>query len=205
MKTTSDHNFNFIKFIPTIGIIVFIGLFIYAASLYPGGSQKDISSLGYDWVHNYWCNLMNINSINGELNPARPYAISAMAILCISLAVFFIRYSKSLGDATLTSSAIKWGGCMSMLTAIFIYTKHHDLMTIVASVFGLFAVVGILYSLYKSTWRFFKISSIFCILLLALNNYIYYSSNYLEYLPLLQKTTFLFILTWIIGLNYKVK
>ncbi|MGB5430515.1 MAG: hypothetical protein WBM94_12640, partial [Eudoraea sp.] len=60
--------------LPTVGILIFIGLYIYAASLYPGGSQLDSNSLGFDWMNNYWCNLMNENGMNGLENPARPFA-----------------------------------------------------------------------------------------------------------------------------------
>jgi hypothetical protein len=63
---------------------------MYASMLYPGGSQADLQSVGYDWIHNYWCNLMNDQAMNGQSNPAKPFAVVAMVILCLSLLVFFI-------------------------------------------------------------------------------------------------------------------
>ena len=41
-----------LAYLPIIGILLFWVLFIYAATLYPGGSQADSNSVGYDWVNN---------------------------------------------------------------------------------------------------------------------------------------------------------
>jgi len=68
MKSAKD----LLTLLPTFGILIFCGLFVYAASLYPGGSQADINSDGFNWVHNFWCNLMLENALNGRENPARP-------------------------------------------------------------------------------------------------------------------------------------
>jgi hypothetical protein len=71
-----------------------------------------------------------------------------------------------------------------------------------SGVFGVFVVFGIIREIYKSKLTIFKVSGLFCILLLVLNNSIYYSEFLIEYLPLIQKITFAFVLSWIIGLNY---
>jgi hypothetical protein len=88
-----------------------------------------------------------------------------------------------------------------MVSAIFIFTKYHDLMTVISSVFGFFVVIGIIKGLYKSELLLFKISGLICIILLGLNNYVYYSRHFIDHLPLLQKITFAIVLMWIIGLN----
>ncbi len=61
-----------------------------------------------------------------------------------------------------------------MSFAIQIFTKYHHLKTILSSLFGLFVVIGIIIELYKSELTLHKISGIVCILILGLNNYIYY-------------------------------
>ena len=190
--------------IPLIGILCFIGLYIYSSSLYPGGSQADVNHLGFDWVHNYWCNLMNEEGMNGQANPARPFSILAMTILCFSLMVFFIQFSREVVTKRFWKLTIQLSGVISMIFATLIFTKYHDLMTTLSSIFGLLVVIGIIREVYKSEMRTYKISGIFCILLLALNNYIYYSEQFIEHLPLIQKVTFAFVLIWIIGLNYKL-
>jgi len=185
----------------TIGIAVFPFLFLYAASLYSGGSQADLNSIGYDWVHNYWCNLLNVKAMNGELNLARPFAISAMVLLCASLAVFFFNFPKYLPLNPFWDQTIQITGVLSMVTAAFIFTDYHDLMTMIASFFGLFALIGIILGLRKNKKTSFIKTALGCIILLGINNYIYYTQHFLVYLPLLQKITFAVVLIWISFLN----
>lgn len=189
---------------PIVGITLFAGLYIYSSSLYPGGSQANLNTIGFDWVNNYWCNLMNENAMNEEVNPARPFAILAMIILCFSLAVFFIHFAKTFSKNKIWKKTIQVSGILSMVFAALIFTQYRDAMTIVSSVFGLFVVIGIVRELYLSEMVLFKLSGVICLLLLALNNYIYYTTHALSILPLLQKITFAIVLLWIVGLNYKI-
>ena len=87
---------NLVSILPTIGILIFVGFYLYSATLYPGGSQVNLNSIGYDWVNNYWCDLMNKYGVNGQVNQARIYSITAMIILCMSLTVFLYNLHKLL-------------------------------------------------------------------------------------------------------------
>lgn len=195
---------NLIRILPTIGILIFVGLYIYSSLLYPGGSQADLNTIGFDWINNYWCNLLNEKAMNGQINPSRPFAISAMIILCLSLMLFFIQFSRKLVTNRFWKITIQISGVMSMLFAILIFTEYHDLMTTLSSIFGVFVVIGIIWEVYKSKMYVFKWSGILCIVLLTANNYIYYSEQRIEYLPLIQKITFVVVLIWIVGLNFKL-
>lgn len=72
--------------------------------MYPGGSEADISAVGFSWRDNYWCNLLNEHAINGQLNEARQVAIAAMSIICLSLVIFWIHFPRSVN----TSSILKY-------------------------------------------------------------------------------------------------
>ena len=199
-----EREYQIAKLIPIIGIVTFISLYIFSSTLYPGGSQADLNSEGFDWVNNYWCNLMNEKGMNGQPNPAMPYSILAMVILCLCLMFFFNQFAQIYSKSKIWKRIIKTSGIISMSFAILIFTKYHDLMTILSSLFGLFVVIGIIIELYKSELTLYKISGVVCILILGLNNYIYYSQQFIETLPLLQKITFSIVLLWIIGLNYEM-
>ena len=190
--------------IPIIGIVIFVGLYIFSSTLYPGGSQANLNSEGFDWINNYWCNLMNEKGMNGQPNPAKPYSIIAMIILCLSLMFFFIQFAQIYSKSKIWKRIIKTSGIISMSFAILIFTKYHDLMTTLSSIFGLFVVIGIIRETYKSKLSIYKITGVICILILGLNNYIYYTQQFIEILPLLQKITFAIVLLWIIGLNFKI-
>lgn len=185
--------------------MAFVGLYVFAASLYPGGSQANMNSVGFDWFNNYWCNLMNEKAMNGLENPARPIAITAMIILCASLLLFFIQFAKHYVKNRTWKMIIQILGTLSMISAALIFTKLHDIMSTISSIFGVLVVIGIMRTIYKSNLTVFKITGLICILLLGINNLIYYSGSYIVYLPFIQKITFILVLAWIVGLNLKIK
>jgi hypothetical protein len=172
--------------------------------LYPGGSQADLNTEGFDWINNYWCNLMNEKGMNGVVNPARPFSIAAMIILCSSFIVFFLQFAEAYSKEPIWNKTIKISGVISMVFVMMIFTKYHDLMTIVSSFLGLFTVIGIIRTIYKSQLTTYKIVGGLCLLLLGLNNYIYYSLHGIELLPLIQKITFVVVLFWVAGLSYQM-
>ena len=102
--------------------MAFVGLYVFAASLYPGGSQANMNSVGFDWFNNYWCNLMNEKAMNGLENPARPIAITAMIILCASLLLFFIQFAKHYVKNRTWKMIIQILGTLSMISAALIFT-----------------------------------------------------------------------------------
>ena len=191
--------------IPLIGILSFTVLYVYSTNLYPGGSSANLISPGFDWVLNYWCNLMNTKAIYGVINHAGPYAIASLIILCGSLVVFFYQFAEYATENNFWKKAIKFTGTLSMLFGVLIFTKYHDLMTIISSLFGIFVVIGIIITIYRSDMQFYKITASLCIVILAINNLIYYSGYFLEWLPLIQKISFLVILIWVLGLNGVVR
>lgn len=180
-------------------------LFIFSSTLYPGGSQADINSVGFDWMNNYWCNLMRVNGINGAINPARPFALSALIMLCGSIAVFAYQFAEFSNQSEPWKKIIKWGGILSMSFATLLPTEYHDSIIIITSLFGLPVVIGIIKEIYGSNLSVYKASGVICLILIALNNVMYYTNQFIEWLPLIQKITFMLVLIWILGLNNEIR
>lgn len=97
------------------------------------------------------------------------------------------------------------GGIVSMISASLMFTKYHDLMTTISSIFGLIVVLGIIRSMYHSSLTIYKITGLICLMLLLINNLIYYTTYKVEWLPLIQKITFAVVLSWVIGLNFQIR
>ncbi|MFK8101890.1 MAG: hypothetical protein AB8G15_05180 [Saprospiraceae bacterium] len=187
---------------PTIGLLLFVGLSCFAAAHYPGGSPLDAQTVGFDWRHNYWCNLFNLQAINGAFNPARPFAIAATWLACLSLTLFFFIFSAAFSIPNFWKCTIRISGTIAMSFGALIVTEWHDLMTILSSVFGLFAVVGMLKVIVRSRRSIWQMTGGICLVLLGLNNYIYYTGHGLYHLASLQKITLLCVLSWIVLLNF---
>lgn len=194
-----------LRFLPTIGILVFIGIYIYASKLYPGGSLADVNSIGFDWRNNHWCNLMHESGMNGIQNQARPVAITGITILCISMIIFFIQFANYFEKSRNWNIAIKISGALGMLSATFIFTKYHDVMTTILSICGIIVIIGMIRALHNNKLTFFKIMGIICMLIIGLNNFFYFNEDLIQYSPLVQKGAFILILSWTIGLNFIIQ
>ena len=83
------------RYLPLIGILISVRLFVLAATYYPGGSTFSASSAGYDWARNFISSLFRPEALNGAANPARYFAIPAMLILCVSVGFVFKNISDS--------------------------------------------------------------------------------------------------------------
>ncbi|CAN5368050.1 hypothetical protein BH23BAC2_BH23BAC2_21400 [soil metagenome] len=194
----------YLQWLPTFCIIIFALLYYYSSTLYPGGSQANLTSPGFDWVHNYWSDLMNETGRNEEPNPAEPFAITAMVIMCIGLMIFFIQFAAKISKNRVWRFIIQISGTLAMISAILTFTEYHALMIALSSFFGLFLLTGLIREVYNSDMTLMKMGGVICILLLVINNYIYFSRNFVDILPLLQKITFAIVLMWIMGLNIEL-
>jgi hypothetical protein len=182
---------------PLFGTLIYLLLYIIATFFYPGGSQVDKNSLGFSWTQNYWCNLLNENAVNGQHNSARPIAIVAMFFLCVTLMIFWYIFPKQTGFRKSRKLIVQVSGFASMISIMFISTGLHDIIINIATVFGLIAVIGTFIGLLELKWTKLFWVGIFILPLVALNNFLYYKTGLLIYLPVVQKITFLYFLLWI--------
>src|SRR5689334_15897645 len=112
--------------LPYFGIFTFLGLYVYACSLYPGGTKFDQSTLGYSQLGNFWCDLLDTVSYSGKQNPGRPFALAATLILPFSLIFFWYYVPTLFKGAAFKKRVVQVTGCLSMALAIFIFTPVHD-------------------------------------------------------------------------------
>ncbi len=189
---------NILVLIPILGTVFFVVLYIVATFLYPGGSQADKNAVGFSWTNNYWCNLLNENAINGQLNPAKPVALTAMFLLCFTLAYFWFLFPNKINLNHKLRLVIQISGTLSMTIALLLFTNiNHDLITNLASSFGAIATIGTFAGLYKNKWFGLFAFGLLNILLVGLNNLCYYNKELIVYLPVIQKITFATFLIWI--------
>ena len=182
--------------IPLIGNFLFVILYIIAATLYPGGSNVNKTAIGYKWAENYWCNLLSEKAINGQDNTAKPVAVIAMIILCISLSSFWILFPALSKLKKRYRLLIQVAGIISTITAFLLLTNvDHDIAVNTSSSFGFIAMVATIIALRQLKWNKLFLFGLFNILLIALNNYLYHTAQ-MTYLPIVQKFSFLSFLVW---------
>lgn len=196
MLKLNSHQYAVLPLIPIGGIAVFVVLYILAAFAYPGGSDANAAGDGFSILHNYWCELMDPYAINGQWNPARPIALSAMAILCLSLTFYWYCLPTAFPTVGFRRFAIRTAGILSMLVAPFVFTHRHDAILMTAGVFGIAAFAVALWEMQRLRSRFLFGLGACALALVLLCYYIFRSEWAISALPLLQKLAFLFCLVW---------
>ena len=187
-----------------IGIVISILLLVIATLHYPGGSQANINSTGYDWKNNYLSNLFSEKAMNGVDNASRPWAVPGMFFFCAACTIFFIRFSKRI-QSKVAANIIKYAGAGAMLFAFLTVTAYHDLMVTLACTCAMITLFYLSVFTFKSKLLFFKFWSIASLAALYLTASMYYTRSFLNALPIMQKTCFLMVVTWIVGLEYFTK
>lgn len=207
-KGSSHSEINIASFrsiIPVSGILLFFIFYLIATQFYPGGSNFDPAENGFNWQTNYWCELLYEYSKNGHINSARPYALTAMTSLTISVGYFWFAYPPLLNASEKLSNVVRWSGVTSMVLSSFIFTNFHDSLIYLSVISGSIAYIGLIYSLFTSGHIQFGVFGSICLLLILLNNLIYVTQISIGSLPILQKITFLITLSWILSLSVEYK
>lgn len=182
-------------------IILSIILLLIAAMYYPGGSQLNKNSVGYDWKNNYISNLFGEKAVNGAENTSRYWAVAGMLFLSLSFTLFFFEFSKRISHKT-AAAIIKYFGVGAMLCTFLAVTPLHDLMITIGSTLVLISIFYITVFVFKSKLNFFKILSVICLLIYYATLFIYKSGYDIEILPVMQKATLIVAIAWMLGLHY---
>lgn len=137
---------------------------------------------------------MGTYSKNGLLNTARPVAIASLVVLGVSIGSFFYCFSKIVFSKWRVP--IRYGGIFSAMPLFFLSGKSHDLVINLSGAFGALAIFSILIVLYREQLYNFFWLGVFCLALCGINNYIYYTGEFLYALAVIQKISFAFFLLW---------
>lgn len=188
-------------YFPSYCVFVFLVLFVYCASLYPGSSQHDIHAKGFSWRHNYWCDVLDKSTYAETPNPARPWGILATLVLCAGTGYLFYLIPRAFESTTSQLILITYLGIASMIVASLIFTPLHNYVIAICSILALIALILVFQVLYQNTqWLLLYTGLLACLVMIG-NNVIYYSRWGVEHLPWIQKVSILIIFAWIVFLN----
>ncbi|HEY5687433.1 MAG TPA: hypothetical protein VIS27_03925 [Yeosuana sp.] len=187
--------------LPMAGMILFVVFYIIAALQYPGGSYTFPNKMGFNLKDNYLCDLLDTQTINGLQNTARTYARMALAILCFSLMLLWVYLPKLFTVKNKRQIIMSVAGILSMLITLFLASEVHDIIIRIAGIFGALALILAIFELYKDRYNMLFSLGIICLILFLTNYYIYETELLLYTLPLIQKITFIFCISWFILLN----
>jgi hypothetical protein len=181
--------------------LIAIFLWLVAAMNYPGGSQVDPASSGYDWQHNYLSDLFSATAVNGQDSSARPWAMAGMLLFSLSFGGFFVTFSHNIPKKG-AARVIKYGGIGAVVAAFLTVTSYHDLMLTIAAVLALISCFYVVVFVLQSKLHLLKALSVLFLLAFYASAYLYFARTQLELLPIMQKLTLLLSLVWMLSLGY---
>ena len=185
-----------------IGIVLGIVLLVVATFYYPGGTDDNPASVGYEWKNNYITNLLNPQALNGMANTARPWAVAGVFCLSAAFGVFFIRFSERIPIKS-AANVIKYVGTAAAFCAFLtIIPSLHDKMVLFSGVMTLLVFFYITVFVFQSKLLFWKVYSVVALATLYFATFMYFGGVLLAYLAIMQKVVHLLKFVWIVGLEY---
>ncbi|MBK9735878.1 MAG: hypothetical protein IPO92_13355 [Saprospiraceae bacterium] len=192
----------FKKNIVLFGLVLSIVFLFIAGYHYPGGSPKDINSIGYSFKENYISNLLEFKAVNGMENKARPFGVIGVILLGLSSGLAFVRLSKKVDSNKYLVVIKNVGIILIILSSLISIPSLHDTMVTLSSIATLLLFFYVTVLLIKSKLLLLKFSSIFLLLVSYGAAYMYFFRAGLDYLPIVQKTIHILQIILILGLEY---
>jgi len=122
-------------------------LLLLATRVYPGGSWADPQAQGFEWLVNFWCDLMRTQGLNGLPNgTASALARAGFVALAAGLLLYWPLAAEGLGSARLARCARVAGrlaGVGLLAVALLPYDTlqlSHSVATLAAGACGALAV-----------------------------------------------------------------
>ena len=184
-----------------MGLVLFIALYIYASTRYDGGSKLDPHRKSWDWINNYWCDLIWPTTLLDEPNRASKWGITANFVLCFSFILFFWAFALAYAPATSWSITIAASGTVAMLCAMLIFSKLHDAIMGGIILSAIPAMVGIIYGLVYAQQSAALYWGGISLALVLVNVYIFYTNQGERFLPFVQKVAFVVVISWAFFIN----
>lgn len=190
------------KYSVLLCMVISVILIVIAASLYPGGSLLDKTSVGFHWSKNFLSNLFEPKALNGSENPGWIWAVIGMAFHSVGYGIFFIHMSGKIPSRP-WAKILKFIGVANIVFIFLIATPLHDVGTIsiVLTLLGLFTITVFVL---KSKLHLLKICCILCLSTFYCFFFLF-GFGYLGLAVILQKVYTMSSMLLVLGLEYFTK
>lgn len=201
-----------------VSLGAFVVLMALAMAHYPGGNIWARGEPGYDFWHNFWCDLLRERAYNGQPNLLAPsLAQAAMLTLAVAIAALFLVAPGLFPTRRRLGVLVSSLGVASALGLAFVsvvsnglFPRLHGTTVLVAGPAGLLAVIGTLIGVLREQVRSQRSLALgIALLVAALISLIQYAREYVwsapssEWLPRSQKVATLLALVWMCVVSFE--
>jgi hypothetical protein len=146
--------------------------------------------------------MLEYKAVNGSDNPSRPLAVVGVVLMGLISGLAFMRFAQKVGIKKY-AIVIRWCAIILMLFSVLVTIPSlHFLMVNLSICVNLLVFFYVTILLLKSDLTLFKFLAVFFLISFYGATYMFSSRTGLEYMPLVQKITHIFQITWLLGLEY---
>ncbi|MEM7107566.1 MAG: hypothetical protein AAF519_05015, partial [Bacteroidota bacterium] len=189
---------SYYPYLPIFGMAIYLVMFTYTTTLYPGGSENYPNRVGHSFFHNLLCDLNGATAINGAANPARPMSIASHIVLSLTMILFFYALPDIFPNQNRNTQLVRIFGMLSMTVFILMFTQYHDKIVVVVAALGTMALLPFFIEVLKYPNSLLRRWAYLCYLMSVVVFVIFITKFGYYYLPFLQKVTFVVDAVWVI-------
>ena len=171
--------------------------YLWACSLYPGGSRFDPSAEGHQFLHNYLCDLFNAHPHGHRANPARPFGIAALVFLSLTLLPVSWTIGVLFRPAGAARRLVPGLGTVGGVCGCLVFTALHD-WAIVLGFFPTAVAFSLsLFALFENGYVRLARLGLLPLLLGGLNFTLWALELGVPFIPVVQKLAITSLMVWL--------
>ena len=174
--------------LPILGTLVFIPIYFYCASFYPGGTFGELQSVGHNHFENFICDLLMDNSHSGAPMPLQSLMIFGMMFFTFSRFAFW--YFIAIHAPALSQRDTRVMQCMAFISVGlggFMFLPYHDLLVMTIIITGGGSYAAFFYGLVLSKKRLTALFTLLMIAPLYASALMWQFQRYADYAAMTQK------------------
>lgn len=125
-----------------IGMGSFVALTGAAIYRYPGGTSLDPAAVGFSWLGNYWCDLLDPLAQNGAENPGRLWAVGGTVALLLGNVAFWLALPRRVAMRPGVATLVRLLGVGSTLATLWSFSPSHDAAILVGAPAGFITMLA---------------------------------------------------------------
>ena len=188
----------YLPYFPVFGLCLYVIVYTYAVTMYPGGSTNYPDATSYSFNHNLLCDAMDPITKGGHYNTARFMAVISHIILGLTMTTFFYILPKIFSVQNIKTKLISFFGMSAMTVLIFMYTQYHDLLVVITAILGSIAFIPFFIELHRYQNKNYKSLVYLCYALSIVVFFIFQTKIGVYYLPFIQKVAFIIDAIWVV-------
>ena len=153
----------------------------------------------------YFCDLLGTSNQNYHFTLSKLLAIVGWIVFGISISFFWNLFPRLILISKWTALSIRlFGTTAPLILLLLIFKFNHVWVVVLGFIFGIGTSLFVLYALFKSGYKQFFYFGVLTDAFLMSNMFVFSTHIMIDYLPIIQKLTFVIFLSWMSWLNVEL-